>query len=126
PAIDRGNNAVLPPRGLATDQRGLARVVNGVVDIGAFENQVVVTAPAARESVPGKKALFALGSFTDGRTSAGPWSVTVHWGDGTPDSHFQAAAQGSLGSLPHTYTGTGPYTISVTVTDAPGEAGRAT
>ena len=37
PAIDAGNNALIPP-GVTTDQRGLPRIVNGVVDIGAFES----------------------------------------------------------------------------------------
>ena len=38
PAIDAGSNALVPP-GVTTDQRGLPRIVNGVVDIGAFESQ---------------------------------------------------------------------------------------
>jgi hypothetical protein len=37
PAIDAGNNALVPP-GVTSDQRGLPRIVNGVVDIGAFES----------------------------------------------------------------------------------------
>jgi hypothetical protein len=35
PAIDAGNNASAP----ATDQRGLARIVNGTIDIGSFESR---------------------------------------------------------------------------------------
>jgi uncharacterized protein (DUF2141 family) len=38
PAIDHGWNAVLP-KGISTDQRGLTRIVNGTVDIGAVEVQ---------------------------------------------------------------------------------------
>ena len=37
PAIDAGDPTAAP----ATDQRGLARVVNGIIDIGAFELQAV-------------------------------------------------------------------------------------
>ena len=37
PAIDAGNNALIPA-GVTTDQRGLPRIVNGHVDIGAFES----------------------------------------------------------------------------------------
>ena len=37
PAIDAGNNALIPS-GVTTDQRGLPRIVNGNVDIGAFES----------------------------------------------------------------------------------------
>jgi len=36
-AIDAGNNALIPA-GVITDQRGSNRVVNGTVDIGAFES----------------------------------------------------------------------------------------
>jgi parallel beta-helix repeat protein len=38
PAIDAGSNALIPA-GATTDQRGLSRIVNGVVDIGAFESE---------------------------------------------------------------------------------------
>ena len=38
PAIDAGNNALIPA-GITTDQRGFTRIVNGTVDIGAFEVQ---------------------------------------------------------------------------------------
>jgi len=37
PAIDAGNNGLIPS-GVTTDQRGLPRIVNGTVDIGAFES----------------------------------------------------------------------------------------
>ncbi len=37
PAIDAGNNALIPS-GVTTDQRGLPRIVGGTVDIGAFES----------------------------------------------------------------------------------------
>ena len=37
PAIDAGNNALIPS-GVTTDERGLPRIVGGTVDIGAFES----------------------------------------------------------------------------------------
>ena len=37
PALGAGNNALIPV-GVTTDQRGLPRIVNGTVDIGAFES----------------------------------------------------------------------------------------
>ena len=37
PALDAGSNALIPA-GITTDQRGFQRIVNGVVDIGAFES----------------------------------------------------------------------------------------
>ena len=39
PALDHGSNALATTAGLTTDQRGLARVFNGTVDIGAYEAQ---------------------------------------------------------------------------------------
>ena len=41
PAIDAGNNALIPV-GVATDQRGFARIVNSIVDIGAFETNGII------------------------------------------------------------------------------------
>ncbi len=39
PAIDAGNNALIPA-GITTDQRGLSRIVDSIVDIGAFESNL--------------------------------------------------------------------------------------
>jgi hypothetical protein len=51
PAIDAGSNALVPA-GVTTDERGtgFARVVNGVVDIGAFESSGFTVAVAAGNS----------------------------------------------------------------------------
>jgi hypothetical protein len=46
PAIDTGGNALVPA-GVTTDQRGLPRVVNGIVDIGAFESSGFTVAVSA-------------------------------------------------------------------------------
>src|SRR5207245_335983 len=47
----------------------------------------------------------------------GPWTVTVAWGDGTPNTTFGTTAAGSLGTQPHTYAEEGTYTVTVTVTN---------
>ncbi len=53
PAIDAGNNALIPA-GVTTDQRGLARIVNGVVDIGAFESsQFTITVTSGNDQSTG-------------------------------------------------------------------------
>ncbi len=44
PAIATGSVALIPP-GITTDQRGSARVVNGTLDIGAFESGLAPPAP---------------------------------------------------------------------------------
>lgn len=52
PALDAGRNASVPA-GPVTDQRGFTRIVNGTVDIGAFEEQStgVVTASLSKAGV---------------------------------------------------------------------------
>jgi hypothetical protein len=40
PLIDAGDNTAASDAGLTTDQRGLTRIVDGTVDIGAVETQV--------------------------------------------------------------------------------------
>jgi hypothetical protein len=61
PAIDAGSNSLIPP-GVTPDQRGFARIVNGTVDIGAFEAQQETTATtvtaAPSTSVFGQSVTF--------------------------------------------------------------------
>jgi hypothetical protein len=73
PAIDAGSNSLIPA-GLNTDQRGLARIVNGTVDIGAVESQGF-TLTAATGSTPQ--------STPPGAAFADPLAVTVTANDPT-------------------------------------------
>jgi CSLREA domain-containing protein len=114
PAIDRGSNVFVTSG--ETDQRGLYRIVNGTVDIGAFESQVTTTPPSSQNATAGTPASFYLGSFADA-AGAGPWTVSVNWGDGTAVTTFTATAQGALGTQTHTYQAAGVGTINVNVTD---------
>ena len=51
PAIDAGSNALIPV-GKTTDQRGLPRIFNGAVDIGAFESSYIPQNPwSTRRSI---------------------------------------------------------------------------
>jgi hypothetical protein len=69
PAIDKGSDALIPS-GLTTDQRGLPRIVNGTVDIGACENQppTLITSgptnplmlPSTTEGIAGDDANFTI------------------------------------------------------------------
>ena len=55
PAVDAGSNAL---DGLEFDQRGLARVFNGTIDIGAYELQpALVTAVSVQWGIAGTAAL---------------------------------------------------------------------
>ncbi len=73
------------------------------------------TAPANQTANEVSSQSFALGSFTD--PGAGPWSVSVDWGDGTTPSTFSVTSAGALPAQAHTYGDTGTYTAKVTVTD---------
>ncbi len=67
PAIDAGSNSLIPA-GVTTDQRGSARIVNGTVDIGAFESQGFTLTPVAG-STPQTAAV--------GEPFSNPLAVTV-------------------------------------------------
>jgi hypothetical protein len=116
PAIDKGGNAYVTAS--ETDERGLARIVNGTVDIGALEVQVTATPPSSQYASPGTAALLNLGSFADAAAAASPWTVVVSWGDNTAATTFATNTQGSLGIQSHTYQATGTVTVTVAVTDA--------
>jgi CSLREA domain-containing protein len=124
PALDAGSNAAAAAAGLTTDQRGFSRVVNGTVDIGAFESQVTATAAANQADTEGAPGSFALGSFADADPQASSWTVDVAWGDGSSDTVLTPSAPGGLDSVGHTYAEEGTYTASVTVRDANGDAGH--
>jgi parallel beta-helix repeat protein len=111
----------------ATDQRGLPRSVNGAIDLGAFEDQIVVTPPAGTQSPPwGVATQLNLGSFTDSDPNDTSWSVQVNWGDKSGNNAFTTHTQGTLGSLTHTYAAAGLYTVTVTVSGGDGNANQTT
>jgi CSLREA domain-containing protein len=123
PALGAGNNALVASG--ATDQRGFSRIVNGTVDIGAFEVQTTVAPPANQTASVGVAATISLGSFTDA-SSAGPWTITINWGDSSTASTVSTTNQGSLGTRTHTYTQKGTYNVTVTVKDANNDTTTAT
>jgi CSLREA domain-containing protein len=99
PAIDAGNNALIPTG--ITDQRGLPRIVNGTVDIGAFESSgftiaatsgsgqtaggafsvplvVTVTANNSNEPVAGGQVTFTpLGSGASAELTGNPATLSA-------------------------------------------------
>ncbi len=122
PAIGAGSIALAVDGSgspLTTDQRGTAsRTLNGMVDIGAFEDQISGTAPGSQNATQGVSGSFTLGSFSDQATPSTSWSVDVSWGDGSTDTTLLPTSQGSLGSASHTYNTAGPETVTVTVADS--------
>jgi hypothetical protein len=78
---------------------------------------LVLSAGPGQSSTEGAATTFNLGSFSGG---AGPYTVTVDWGDGGAKTTF-AASPGALAAA-HTYVNDGstPYAVTVTVTDVMG------
>ncbi|MCK6579985.1 MAG: hypothetical protein L6Q98_17985 [Anaerolineae bacterium] len=59
-AIDMGDNALIPV-GVTTDQAGSPRIVNGVVDMGAYESRGFVgVSPAAQDVSEGGEAVITF------------------------------------------------------------------
>jgi hypothetical protein len=106
--------------GSVFDLRGLQRVVNGKIDIGAFQNQsqqfTLTPPPSTAPVAAGSAVAFNLGSLTYSGGSSS-LSVDVNWGDGTPDTVFPTTNQGILDGQNHTYTTVGSKTVTVTVSD---------
>ncbi|HEX4796106.1 MAG TPA: choice-of-anchor Q domain-containing protein [Humisphaera sp.] len=120
PAIDHGSNALIPT-GITTDQRGLPRIINGVVDIGAVEVQpsIVVAGPPNQTTTLGSSASVSLGSFSQfGGTS--PFKIDINWGDGTADTIITRPAAGPIPATSHTFAKAGPLSVSEAITDAHG------
>jgi predicted outer membrane repeat protein len=122
PLIDKGLNSLLPA-GTTTDERGLARIVNGTVDIGAVEVQapalasIVITPPATQKAAIGASTRINLGSFTQSGAT-GPFKLDINWGDGSSDTILNLAAAGAIPATSHTFSKTGSLTVSEQITDA--------
>jgi CSLREA domain-containing protein len=95
PALDAGNN----DDAAATDQRGLARIANGIIDIGAYELQPLCT----YEIAPTTQNFLAAG---------GSGSVTVTTQAGCS---FTAVVSDPFITITSGATGTGNTTINFTV-----------
>jgi hypothetical protein len=132
PAIDAGSNNLLPAD-LSTDQRGFARIVNGTVDIGAFESRgfvlsvaggnnqqaflntpfasplsVTVTSPFG-EPVQGGVVIFAVPPSGASATFPGPDTATI-------DASGQAAVSVIANAVP------GSYLVTAAANGAAGSA----
>jgi CSLREA domain-containing protein len=86
PAIDKGNNSFSPS---AFDQRGFARIVNGIIDIGAFELETV---PCSYSLSPSSQTITASGG-------AGNFTISTQNGCSfTPISNNDFITIDSVGS----------------------------
>ena len=94
-AIDAGNNSLIPAE-ITTDQRGFLRIVNGTVDIGAFEfgNGVAITIDFKPGKTPNSINLasrqkIAVAIITAGAFDANQvdWETVLFGPNGATESH---------------------------------------
>jgi hypothetical protein len=81
----------------------------------------IVTPPVPQTSTEGSSTQFLLGAFTDANNS-GNYTVTVNWGDGTPNTVFNQDNTGAVTFQNHTFAQDGSFTVTVTVTDVDGSS----
>src|SRR5262249_922088 len=86
---------------------------------------LIVVPPDSPKLREGASATINLGTFTESGSGAGPWSVRVRWGDGSPDTTFTTATPGAL-RADHAFADSGNYAVTVQVRDAFGTTGAAT
>lgn len=123
PALNTGLNSAAP----AADQRGLARIVGGTVDIGAYEQQAApanqaptVASPASATPSP------VVGTTTNlsvlGADDAGEAGLTYNWSlvSGPGAVFFAANNSNAAKNTTATFTQAGAYTFRATITDAGG------
>ena len=107
-----------------TDQRGAANIVSTVVTVRNVAPTVTsLTAVAA----PAGTASSVRFSFTDPNPKDAPFTVTIDWGDGSPNTRFLSLVLPAVPfSRAHSYTAPGNYTVTVRVSDRDGETGLST
>lgn len=76
----------------------------------------ITVAPTA--TIRQDQHLSLTGSFTDPDTNV--WDATVNYGDGTGDQPLALTANKTF-TLDHQYASTGPFTVTITVTDGTDE-----
>ena len=106
PAIDMGNNANAP----ATDQRGSVRIVNGTIDIGAFENNPTGVVDAIPNGAVGA-------SYNQQLATAQSSALTFALVSGVLPPGLSLSASGAITGTPTTG---GTYTFGVSITSANG------
>jgi hypothetical protein len=121
PGIDAGSNVFVTATGIFTDQRGFNRIVNNVVDIGAFEFQPPATTTTLTSSV-NPSALGQTVTFTVTVAGSATGSNVVNEGsvtfsDGSTVLAVVPIANGVANFSTATLTA-GTHTITATYADS--------
>ena len=106
-----------------TDDEGASASKSFTMAAGNVAPVITMAAndPSALRTSPG----YLLGYFRD-PLSAGPWTVAVDWGDGTPIDRSTATAAAQLLYRPHTFARDGAHVVTLTVTDDQGASASRT
>jgi hypothetical protein len=97
--------------GLASNEISTSVLVSNV-------NPVVAAPSFSVTSIDCRTSVNLSGiNFSDAGVNDANWSVDINWGDGTADTSYSTATQGSQSNQSHTYNAPGTYTATVSVTD---------
>jgi len=113
PCIDVGDNSALPPS-VTVDLDGNPRVVDGVVDMGAYEGpkQGILLSPLALTIAEGSTATFTVKLAADPQQQV---RVTIAHHAGDPDVTVQSATQLTFDSANYTT----PQTVTLAAAQDP-------
>jgi G8 domain len=107
-----------------TNAAGGSTTLNSFVTV-VTPGPVVTASPGHQTVSKGVSANVNLGSFLDPGVNAGPWNVSVNWGDASAPSTFQVTVLAGW-TQAHVFAANGSYTLAVTVTNALGQSVSAT
>ncbi|MFF2092367.1 S-layer homology domain-containing protein [Paenibacillus sp. NPDC058174] len=121
PAIDKGTNAVFQPgaspdlSNITTDRSGRARIVNGTVDIGAYEfvwaSKVSLTLTPDLTEPTQKPVQVTVKAELEGENNG---VVAIKWAEGQRDAaYFANSGTDITGSSKASFTANGTYTFYV-------------
>src|SRR6266581_8564985 len=86
-------------------------------------NAAPVVNPAASQTATAGSVFTFNATFTDPGANDTPWTYTIDWGDGSPQTTGTVTSQANSITGTHTYATLGTDTVLVTVTDKDGGAG---
>jgi len=121
PSHTYANNGTYTVTLTVTDARGAAS--SPVTVTATIANVAPAVNAGANQTVTVGTRFTLNASFTDPGLNDAPWTYTIAWGDGSPQTTGSATSQASPITAAHSYTAAGTDTVRVTVTDKDGAMG---